>query len=62
MVFVIGAEYSDVKNRHVPGIWAWFFWTFGFLTVTGLAYGIRDWKILSVVVGALGVPSIFGWW
>ena len=60
-MFVIITEYVGKRHRHVGGTVFWFSWVFSLLTLGGFAYFIRNWRTLSIVIGATGICGIVVW-
>lgn len=61
-LFVIATEYVGVRHRHVSGTSMWFSWTISLMTLSPMAYWLRDWRTLSIALGVVGLPVIFTWW
>ncbi|XP_046542550.1 organic cation transporter protein-like [Haliotis rubra] len=62
IAFVIGLELVGPSKRTIAGIAIQFFWCFGLFLLALVAYFIREWKYLQIV---LSIPSVFFiayWW
>ncbi|KAL9968411.1 hypothetical protein ACROYT_G026787 [Oculina patagonica] len=60
--FVLVTEFVGVRHRHSAGIICFFAWAFSLMTIPLFAYFIRDWRTLTIVLSAQGLPAIFVWW
>lgn len=60
-IYVLATEFVGKRHRHVAGTSLWYSWTLALVMLAGLAYGVRDWRILSIICAAPGLPSILGW-
>ncbi|KAK7469872.1 hypothetical protein BaRGS_00036092 [Batillaria attramentaria] len=38
------------------------FWAVGLITLSGLAFLLRDWRHLTMTTAAISVPMLFSWW
>ncbi|XP_072019582.1 organic cation transporter protein-like [Amphiura filiformis] len=56
VAFVLGTELVGPSYRTVTGIGIEFFWSFGYMLLALLAFLIRDWFILQIV---LTIPLVF---
>lgn len=61
-VFVLATEFVGVKHRHVAGTCLWYAWALSLLSLSGIAYLIRDWRTLTIVVSAPGLLFLGAWW
>ena len=61
-MFIILTEYVGVRHRHQPGTVMWYSWpvAIGIMSTCGCL--TRDWRLLSIVLGAQGLPVLFAWW
>lgn len=60
-IYVMATEFVGRRHRHVAGTSLWYSWTLALVFLAGLAYGVRDWRILSIICAALGLPIIIAW-
>nr|XP_046149178.1 solute carrier family 22 member 6-A-like [Oncorhynchus gorbuscha] len=60
--FVLGTEWTGSKHRMLAGIITDYFFGFGYITLAGLAYLIRDWRKLQLAISAPGFLFIFYIW
>ena len=60
-IYVMATEFVGSRHRHVAGTSLWYSWTLALVFLAGLAYGVRDWRILSIICAALGLPIIIAW-
>ncbi|XP_078378344.1 organic cation transporter protein-like [Oculina patagonica] len=61
-LYVLATEFVGRRHRHVAGTSLWYSWTLALVMLAGLAYGVRDWRILSIICAATGLPAaIFIW-
>jgi len=60
-IYVLATEFVGRRHRHAAGTSLWYSWTLALVMLAGLAYGVRDWRILSIICAAPGLPSILGW-
>ena len=61
-LYVLTTEFVGPKHRSFAGTMVWMFYTSSLMLLSGLAYGIRDWRTLSIVISAPAFPLIFFWW
>ncbi|PFX33207.1 Solute carrier family 22 member 5 [Stylophora pistillata] len=61
-IYVLATEFAGVRHRHVAGTSLWYSWTLSLVMLAGLAYGIRDWRFLSITCAVPGLISFIGWW
>ncbi|XP_061603051.1 solute carrier family 22 member 6-A isoform X1 [Cololabis saira] len=52
--FVLGTEWTGLKQRMLAGIITDYFFGFGYIILAGLAYLIRDWRKLQLAISAPG--------
>jgi len=60
-IYVMATEFVGRRHRHVAGTSLWYSWTLALVMLAGLAYGVRDWRILSIICAAPGLPVIIAW-
>ncbi|CAB1342850.1 unnamed protein product [Coregonus sp. 'balchen'] len=60
--FGVGTEWTGSKHRMLAGIITDYFFGFGYITLAGLAYLIRDWRKLQLAISAPGFLFIFYIW
>uniref|UniRef100_A0AAX7T6C9 Solute carrier family 22 member 6 n=1 Tax=Astatotilapia calliptera TaxID=8154 RepID=A0AAX7T6C9_ASTCA len=62
-VIINGVEWITTKTRTVVGTLSSFFFTFGQMVLAGLAYWLRDWRKLQMVVCAPNFLFFaYSWW
>ena len=61
-LYVLLTEYVGKRHRHVAGTSLWYSWTLALVMLAGLAYGVRDWRNLSIICAATGLPSVLLIW
>ena len=61
-LFVIVLEYVGIRHRHVASTCIWFATAGGYMVMAGMAYGIRDWRNLTIATSVVGLPSILFLW
>ncbi|CAL1541892.1 unnamed protein product [Lymnaea stagnalis] len=60
--FVLAMELVGRKWRAQAGVAIQYFWCAGMFVLVGMAYGIRDWKVLQVVPSCCTVVIFLLWW
>ena len=61
-LYVLLTEYVGKRHRHVAGTSLWYSWTLALVMLAGLAYGVRDWRNLSIICASTGLPSVLLIW
>ena len=61
-LYVLTTEFVGPKQRGFAGTLVWVFFSLSLMVLAGLAYGIRAWRTLSIVVSAPALPLVFFWW
>ena len=59
--FVLVMEFVGVRHRSMMGSSLWYCWTLSLISLAGVAYLIRDWKILTIVTAAPGIIAVLGY-
>ena len=59
-VFVMISEFVGVRHRSMMGTSLWYCWTLSLIALAGVAYLIRDWRILTIVTSAPGIAFVVG--
>lgn len=54
-------EFVGPEKRAMAGTFAWYFWTGALMLIALLAYLIRDWRKLSIVISAPGILLFLFW-
>jgi len=60
-IFVLVTEFVGVRHRSVMGMSLWYCWSLSLMALAGLAYVIRDWRMLSIATAVPGIPALLGW-
>ncbi|XP_072218912.1 solute carrier family 22 member 13 isoform X2 [Leuresthes tenuis] len=60
--FVLGTEWTGLKQRMLAGIITDYFFGFGYILLAGVAYLIRDWRKLQLAISAPGFLFIVYIW
>ncbi|XP_071113439.1 organic cation transporter protein-like [Haliotis cracherodii] len=60
--FVIGVELVGPSKRVIAGIVIELFWCLGLFILGAVAYGIRNWQHLQLVLSVPSVLLLFMWW
>lgn len=60
-IFVLSTEFSGKRQRSTAGSLVWIGFIVFKMMIPGLAYGIRDWKILTMVSAAPGFLVLAAW-
>ncbi|KAL0967341.1 hypothetical protein UPYG_G00251030 [Umbra pygmaea] len=60
--FVLGTEWTGSRQRMLAGVITDYFFGFGYITLAGLAYFIRDWRKLQFAISAPGFLFVFYIW
>ncbi|KAJ7383543.1 hypothetical protein OS493_027206 [Desmophyllum pertusum] len=60
-IFVLTTEFSGIRHRGAAGSLVWTGFSVGIMALSGCAYAIRDWKLLTIVTGAPGILLMAGW-
>ncbi|KAJ7355088.1 hypothetical protein OS493_027877 [Desmophyllum pertusum] len=59
--FVLITELVGVRHRSLMGTSLWYCWTLSLMALAGVAYLVRDWRMLCIVTGAPAIVMVFGW-
>ncbi|XP_041664129.1 solute carrier family 22 member 13 [Cheilinus undulatus] len=60
--FVLGTEWTCTKRRMLAGIITDYAFGLGYMTLAGIAYLIRDWRMLQLAISVPGFLLIFYIW
>ena len=60
-LYVLTTEFVGPKHRSFAGTLVWIFYTSSLMLLAGLAYGIRDWRTLSIVISVPAFPLLIFW-
>ena len=60
-LYVLVTEFVGPKDRSFVGTLVWIFYTSSLMVLSGLAYGIRNWRTLSIVISAPVFPLLIFW-
>ena len=61
-LYVLTTEFVGPKHRSLAGTLVWIFYTSSLMLLSGLAYGIRDWRTLSIAISVPAFPLVLFWW
>ncbi|XP_048579852.1 solute carrier family 22 member 15 isoform X2 [Nematostella vectensis] len=62
VLYVLSTEFVGPAHRSLAGTLNWVFFTLSLITLDGLAYGLHDWRHLSIAVSVPALPLFFFWW
>lgn len=60
-LYVLVTEFVGPKDRGFVGTLVWIFYTSSLMLLSGLAYGIRKWRTLSIVISAPAFLLLIFW-
>ena len=60
--FVLMVEYVGIKYRSIMGNGLWLSYGVGFMSLAGIGYLVREWRMLTLIVSLCGVPSLAAYW
>ena len=60
--FVLLVEYSGIKHRSWAGTNYWYYGAVSFMTLSLVAYFIREWRYLMLYGAALSLPAVLLSW
>lgn len=61
-LYVLTTEFVGPKHRSLAGTLVWMFYTSSLMLLSGIAYGIQDWRTLSIVISVPAFPLVLFWW
>lgn len=59
--YVLLTELVGIRHRSTAGCSIWYSFNFSSMSLAGLAYLVRDWRKLSIIMGAPAIPFVLGW-
>ena len=60
--FILGLELFPIEQRTLAGVAVEFFWAFGYVSLIGMAYFIRNWRHLQLAITVpLSLTVLFYW-
>ncbi|KXJ27984.1 solute carrier family 22 member 15 [Exaiptasia diaphana] len=62
ILYVLSTEFVGPEHRSLAGTLNWVFFCVSLMVLDGLAYGIRNWRHLSIATSAPALPLILLWW
>lgn len=62
VLYVLSTEFVAPDHRSLAGTLNWMFFALSLMVLDGMAYGIRNWRHLSIAVSAPALPLIILWW
>ena len=60
-LYVLTTEFVGPKHRSLAGTVVWIFYTSSLMILSGLAYGIHEWRTLSIVISAPAFLLLIFW-
>lgn len=60
-VFVLATEFSGIRHRGIAGALVWLGIPLATIVLSGCAYAIRNWRLLTIVTGAPGILLVAGY-
>ncbi|KAL9979757.1 hypothetical protein ACROYT_G017467 [Oculina patagonica] len=60
-IFVLVTEFVGVRHRSMMGMSLWYCWSLSLMALAGIAYLIRDWRMLTIATAVPGIPALLGW-
>ena len=60
-IFVLVTEFVGVHHRSMMGMSLWYCWSLSLMALAGIAYLIRDWRMLTIATAVPGLPALLGW-
>ncbi|KAL9952116.1 hypothetical protein ACROYT_G039324 [Oculina patagonica] len=61
-MFVLVSEFVGVRRRSLMGTSFFCSFPLALMALAGIAYLVRDWRILCIVTGAPAIPFVIGYW
>jgi len=55
-------EWVSIEHRKLVGVIDSLSWTFAFMSISLIAYFIRDWRWLTVSISLPNIIAIITWW
>ena len=59
--YVLLTELVGIRHRSTAGCSIWYSFNLSNMALAGLAYLVRDWRKLSLIMGAPAIPFLLGW-
>ncbi|KAL9979760.1 hypothetical protein ACROYT_G017470 [Oculina patagonica] len=59
--YVLLTELVGIRHRSTAGCSIWYSFNLSNMALAGLAYLVRDWRKLSIIMGAPAIPFVLGW-
>lgn len=59
--YVLLTELVGIRHRSTAGCSIWYSFNLSNMALAGLAYLVRDWRKLSIIMGAPAIPFLLGW-
>ncbi|KAG1972703.1 solute carrier family [Pimephales promelas] len=59
---VLNVEWVSIEHRKLVGVIDSLSWTFAFMSISLIAYFIRDWRWLTVSISLPNIIAIITWW
>ena len=59
--YVLLTELVGIRHRSTAGCSIWYSFNLSSMSLAGLAYLVRDWRKLSIIMGAPAIPFVLGW-
>lgn len=59
--YVLLTELVGIRHRSTAGCSIWYSFNLSNMALAGLAYLVKDWRMLSIIMGAPAIPFLLGW-
>ncbi|PFX15269.1 organic cation transporter protein-like isoform X1 [Stylophora pistillata] len=59
--YVLLTELVGIRHRSTAGCSIWYSFNLSNMALAGLAYLVRDWRKLSIIMAAPAIPFVLGW-
>ena len=59
--YILLTEFVGIRHRSTAGCSIWYSYNLSTMALAGLAYLVRDWRKLSIIMGAPAILFLLGW-